>query len=119
MADLQKLKVFERVFSSKDFHLQVVQRSEDLLQIYASEEQLTDEHIDMLWAASLTEETAKLEIFKLIGETAKSMSDRVVDAFIQKVQDLQPEAVTMKDVDLVYNLGKSSTTRALARRTAQ
>ena len=31
MADLQRLKVFERVFSSKDFHLQVVQRSEDLL----------------------------------------------------------------------------------------
>lgn len=72
----------------------------------------------MLWAASLTEETAKLEIFKLIGETAKSMTDAVVDAFIQKVHGLQPETVAMRDIDLVFNLGRNCAQRAQARQTA-
>ena len=85
MADLKRLGVFERVFSGKNFHLQIVQRAEDLLQIYAFENELTEEHIDILWEASQTDETAKIEIFKMIGDCAKDMAEEIVDGFVKKV----------------------------------
>ena len=95
-----------------------MQRAEDLLQIYAFENELTEEHIDILWEASQTDESAKIEIFKMISDCTKDMQDEIVDVFIKKVQSVDPGIITMRDVDLVYNLGKNSFMRAAARETA-
>ena len=54
----------------------------------------------------------------MIGDCTKDMQDEIVDGFIKKVQNVSPAVIAMRDVDLVYNLGKNSLMRAAARETA-
>jgi hypothetical protein len=66
MNDLLSADVFALIFSQQRFHLQIAQRSVDIIKLYISEKNFKQQHIDMLWASTLVDETALIEVYRII-----------------------------------------------------
>jgi hypothetical protein len=58
MKDFIRIDLFNLVFHPHRLHLQILQRSQEIIKIYARQRQLTQEHIDLLWHSAQIDETA-------------------------------------------------------------
>jgi hypothetical protein len=59
----QKLDLFTLLFSGKYYHSQIVQRSSEILGLYAQERELGEPEVHILWEACLKDESMKVEIY--------------------------------------------------------
>lgn len=66
MEDLLNSDIFSLIFSPRRFHLQIVQRSVEVIKIYISEKKFEQPQIDILWDSTLIDETALIEVYKII-----------------------------------------------------
>lgn len=87
MNDFIKSDLFAQVFSPDKLHLQIVQRSQEVIKAYARQNKLSQEHIDLLWESTLTDETAQIEIYKVLQDSSGVIPDEVLEMFIKKIKD--------------------------------
>lgn len=66
MGELLSADVFSLIFSQQRFHLQIAQRSVEIVKLYMNDKYCSQNHIDMLWESTLASETALIEVYRLI-----------------------------------------------------
>lgn len=87
--------------------------------MFSTERKINQPEIDLLWDAAQIDETAKIEVYKLMAECSTSMQDDIIELFLQKIdKNLKPEATEERDVTFVQQLGKNSYQKSQARQTA-
>ena len=119
MNDLLSADVFALIFSQQRFHLQIAQRSVDIIKLYISEKNFKQQHIDMLWASTLVDETALIEVYRIIQETSPSLPDEIIECFIKKItESMEPSKVTPREVEFLYTIGKNAYYKSQARQSA-
>ena len=109
MADFIALKAFEIIFSSKNYHLQILQRAEDVLRLYAQTQSLTPELINILWETRGMDETACISVYSIIGECILGMQKEIVSYVVDKVKEINASTLQLRDVELLHTIGKSAT----------
>lgn len=76
---------------------------------------MTPELVDTLWETSRVAEVACISVYNIIGECIFGMQKEIIIHFINKVKEIPPSQLLLRDIKLVYNIGKSSTHTAQAR----
>ena len=71
--DLMALNAFEIIFSSKNYHLEILKRAEDVLRLYAQTQSLTPDMVNILWETRQMDETACISVYSIIGECVTGM----------------------------------------------
>ena len=61
------------IFSKERSHLQLVQRSEELLKLLIGQGALSEEELELIWGAAKIDETIKLELYKLFNDLASRL----------------------------------------------
>ena len=119
MHNLLKADVFAQIFSQSRFHLQIAQRSVDIIKLYISEKNFKQQHIDMLWDSTLVDESALIEVYRIIQDTSPSLPDEIIECFIAKITDsMEPSKVTAREVEFLYSIGKNAYYKSQARQSA-
>ena len=75
---LSEHKIFDQIFSGQKYHAQLAQRATVLVKFYAEEKKLGTPEVEMLWATAQKEESAKLNIYKLISENGHALDSEVL-----------------------------------------
>lgn len=65
---LKQRSVLKYIFSKEHAHLQLVQRSEELLKLFISQTALTQEELQLIWSSSNVDEGIKLELYKVLND---------------------------------------------------
>ena len=78
VTDLVQLKVFEIIFSSKNFHSEIVQRADEVLKLYANTGQLSSNFVELLWETSQADESARIQIHKMIVDCADAINEDTI-----------------------------------------
>ena len=107
VADLIELNAFEIVFSSKNYHQQILQRAEDVLRLYAQTHSLTTELINILWETRQMDETACISVYNIISECVGGMQKEIINYFVGKVKEIAPSSMQLRDVELLHTIGKT------------
>ena len=68
---LAKNEVFSIIFTPKTTHLQLVQRSSDILKLFLSEDMFTQDQMAQFWA--LTKSDYKFEVYKIISDISYNL----------------------------------------------
>lgn len=62
-----------QTFSRERGHMQFVQRSEELIKLLISQDALSEEEMEMVWASKKLDENTKLEVYKIFNELASRL----------------------------------------------
>ena len=103
-----KLGIFEQIFSNKKFHLQILKQSTDIIKLFAKTNSLTPEMIDMIWEASMFDETAKLQIHEIIKDNANHFDEDIQIRFLDKISAITPSQLTLSELDLLSEIGTNA-----------
>jgi len=105
---LSEHKVFDQIFSGSKYHAQIAQRASILIKFYAEEKKLGTPEIELLWATAQKEESAKLNIYKLISENGHVLESEVLEALVEKIDQMEPTVVTQRDLKFLFDLARKS-----------
>jgi len=62
-----------------------------------------------MWECTLIDETMLIEIYNVVQTTATALDDEVIEMCIIKIRnEMDPTKQTIREVDFVHSLGKSS-----------
>lgn len=109
------LNAFEIIFSSKNFHLEILKRAEDVLRLYAQTQSLTPDMVNILWETRAMDETACLSVYSIIGECVIGMNKSIVNCFVDKIKEINPMNMLLRDVELLHTIGRSGSHTSQAR----
>jgi hypothetical protein len=112
------LALFESVFAPGKFHLQICQRASDVFKIYAMENKLSDEQVEMLYDAASKDEASKIEVYKMFSDCANYLDDALVVKFVQRLDSLDGSLIQPRDIELVYSLARTSYKGTESKETA-
>lgn len=117
MADLVKLNAFETIFSSKNYHQQILQRAEDVLKLYAQTQSLTSEMIDLIWETRQMDETACISVYGIIGgeQCINGMQKEIINYFVDKIREIVPSSMQLRDIEMIYSIGKTKNHSTIGR----
>lgn len=66
----KKHDVFGLLFSSGRYHAQIVQRATDIFKVFAKQKALTEVELNILWESTKSEESVKIDIYKMLSSSA-------------------------------------------------
>lgn len=66
-------RIFHQIFSRERGHNQLVQRADDLLKLFITQDQLSLEELELVWQAGKMDENTKLEMYKLFNELSSRL----------------------------------------------
>ena len=92
---MRENQVFEILFDPKKTHLQLVQRTTDILKMLANENDLKDEELSMFWNLGKTE--YKLEIYKIINDMSYYLSQEHIDYLFNQILETPTEKMILED----------------------
>lgn len=97
--------VFEVVFGAKKSHIQIIQRSDEVLRLLLWEDMLNDDLLMQIW--SLTRTDLRNEVFKLISECSFSFKQHHMDFIFDRIrQDTPADKLGMEEFSCLGELGK-------------
>lgn len=67
--------IFSQVFDPARVHLQIVQRSHEIIRIYARNDKLSPEHVRRMWESTATDETSQIEVYKVLIDASSTIPD--------------------------------------------
>ena len=107
---VRRLEIVEHVFG-KNTHLQLIQRSTDLIKLLFNEKDVLESEIDLIWDSCTKQgEQIKLVVYDIILDVLKmaynSLRDQTKAYFIAKLEQLEPDELFDKDIELLTELGK-------------
>ncbi|CDW78148.1 ubiquitin carboxyl-terminal hydrolase family protein [Stylonychia lemnae] len=107
---MKKLKtdnVFEQIFG-ENYHIQLIQRSQEIIKFYINEKEITEVEIDQIWQATKRDQQTKMEIYKIIQEVAIMFKQDEVEMLVQRFSEVPPDQFVEKEIECVYELAKYS-----------
>ena len=107
---IKEKKVLWQIFSRERGHLQLLTRSEELLKLLLSQDQLSQADLEFIWNARNVDEAQKLELYNLLSEISPRLRYQEVSFIIDQINQIPLQKVVLKEIELVYELAKKSRT---------
>lgn len=82
---LREKNVFHEFFSKTRCHAQLVQRSQGLLRLLIGQGVITDEELKLIWDSCKSDESIKIDLYKVLADIALSMGPKETGFFIKKI----------------------------------
>ena len=79
---IEKNGVYSILFDTKKTHLQLVQRTADILKLLLQEDKFTPQILDMFWSLSRAE--YKFEIYKIVNEVSIWFKQEHIDYIFEQ-----------------------------------
>lgn len=105
---LSKHKILELIFDPKNYHVQIIQRSKEILKFLIVEDKFSKEQLDLFWRATEFDDETRREIYKIIEETSTPMQSHHVMQFLNKFQEEKEAKIIPEAVNCIFEMGKYS-----------
>ncbi len=86
----------------------MIQRSTEIIKFLINERQLGQQEIDYIWSATQRDQQTKMEIYKIIQDTAILYKGEDIDYFISKFMTVPSDEFVEKEVECAYELTRFS-----------
>ena len=105
---IQKNKILEIIFDHKNYHVQIIQRSKEILKFLVTEDKLSSEELDLFWKGTSFDDETRREIYKIIEEVSGVMKNHHVVQFLDKFTKDKDVKIIPEAVNCIFEMGKSS-----------
>lgn len=105
---LQENEIIEEVFGKRN-HIQLIQRSQDVISYLMLQEALTDKDLELIWSATSSDTQTRNEIYKVLSGAASTYhqtSNRLKLFLIEKMGEISPKDFGEKELELVLAVGR-------------
>ena len=99
-------KILEIIFDQKNYHVQIIQRSKEILKFLIVENSLGDAELSMFWKATEFDDETRREMFKIIHEVSTPMTTEHKIQFLNKFKEDTKAKIIPEAVDCIYEMGK-------------
>ena len=96
------------IFDPKNYHVQIIQRSKEILKILIVEDKLSKEQLDLFWRATEFDDETRREIYNIIEETSTPMQSHHVMQFLNKFLESSDAIITPEAISCISEMGKYS-----------
>ena len=96
------------IFDPKNYHVQIIQRSKEILKILIVEDKLSKEQLDLFWRATEFDDETRREIYNIIEETSTPMQNHHVMQFLNKFLESSDAIITPEAISCISEMGKYS-----------
>jgi len=79
-----------------------------VLRLFVQTQSLTKDMVNLLWETRQMDETACISVYGIISECVAGMQNEIVNYFVDKIKEIAPMSLQLRDVDLIYTIGKSN-----------
>ena len=88
-----------------------------MLKLYAQTQNLTTMEIDLIWETRLMDETACISVYSIIGadQCLNGMQKNIITYFIDKVKEITPQSMQLRDIEVIFSIGKSKNYTSIGR----
>ena len=93
---MQNNGVFQILFDTKRTHLQLVQRTSDILKLLLQENMLSQEHMDAFWSLAKSSDY-KFEVYKIINECSFYFRQEHIDFFFKEIRLIPNEKLAIEE----------------------
>lgn len=101
---IEENQIFYEIYGPNS-HIQLINKSKELLEIMLEEDKLSNGEIEMIWNATKKGDIeGKLTILKTLKEISHSLKDKHIKMFLDNIYSSKPEDLTNEEIDLVYEL---------------
>lgn len=108
MANFEKIDLFSHIFNRQKMHIELVKRSIDIIKLYGKNHKITPMHIDRMWDCTQIDETMQIAIYDVIKKSTNCMPDDHLELFMFKIRDMEPNELTIREIDFLHELGKGT-----------
>jgi hypothetical protein len=105
---LEKNKILELIFDLKDYHVQIIQRSKEILRFLIVEDKLSEKMLNLFWRGTEFDDETRREIYKIIEECSSPMKEHHVKQFLNKFISEKNAKIIPEAVVCIYEMGKFS-----------
>ena len=105
---IDKNKILEIIFDHKNYHVQIIQRSKEILKFLITEDKLTPTQLDLFWKGTAFDDETRREVYKIIEEVSSSMKNHHVMQFLNKFTTDKDVKIIPEAVNCIFEMGKSS-----------
>ena len=105
MDKLKQENIFEMIFG-ENYHIQLIQRSMEIIRFYINEKEITEKEIDYIWQATKKDQQTKMEIYKIIADIAISFKSEEIEMLVERFALVPPEQFVEKEIECVFELSK-------------
>ena len=103
---LEKNGILEVIFDQKNYHVQIIQRSKEILKFLIVENKLTEEQLNLFWKGTEFDDETRREMYKIIEEASTPMQPHHVMQFLNKITAEKDAKIIPEAVNCVYEMGK-------------
>ena len=104
---ISKSNLFEEIFGVNS-HVQLINKSKELLEVLSSEKLLTNNDFELLWAATEKDKESKTVILKNLKEINKNLLIEQRQLLIGKMMQLNPVDANIDELNLLSDLINSN-----------
>jgi len=109
---MQTHGVFDVLFGAKKSHIQIIQRSDEVLRLLLTEDMLSDELLAQIWSLTRAD-VFRNEVFKLITDCSYFFNQHHLDFIYDRIQkDVPVERLGMEEFTCLSELGKYAKDRS-------
>ena len=101
-----KVSEFIKEVFGKHSHIQLVQRSTDILKFMFPNSKITEADFNIIWDCCEQDEQSKVEVFKIICETARHLPSELIGFIINKFAAVPMTSLKNLDVKVICELAK-------------
>ena len=101
---LQVPQIIEQIFG-KCSHIQLIQRSTEILKFCLLNNSLTKEELDLIWECCVKDEQSKVEIFKVFADSLHYLSKELISFMIGKFATTPSFSLKDADAALICEFG--------------
>lgn len=109
---LDEHKILEVIFDQKNYHVQIIQRSKEILKFLITEDKLSEEQLILFWKGTAFDDETRREVYKIIEEVSSSMKSNHVMEFLNKFITDKEVKIIPEAVNCIFEMGKSSRTNS-------
>ena len=103
---IKNKNVLYQMFSKQRGHLQLVQRTEELLKLLINQNALSDDELELIWSATRIDEATKLELYKVLNEISSRLRSGEIVFIIEQFNQRKLNHLTGEEVLLVSEMAK-------------
>jgi hypothetical protein len=103
---LDKNNILKLIFDPKNYHVQIIQRSKEILKFLISEDRLGKEELDLFWRATEFDDETRKEIYQIIDDCSGSMKMHHVMQILAKFTSDKKGKIIPEAVNIIYEMGK-------------
>jgi ubiquitin carboxyl-terminal hydrolase 34 len=101
---IEENKIFYEIYGPNS-HIQLINKSKDLLEIMLQEDKLSSGEMEMIWNGTKKGDLeGKLTILKTLKEISQSLKEKHIKMLLENIYLSEPQVLINEEIDLIYDL---------------